>query len=234
MELVQNRGFTQNQLKTVAAVAMLTDHIGAEFFPQIIMLRIIGRLAFPVFAYFIYEGFHYTHNKKDYLLRISLMGIVCVVGYYLYSGEICGNVLITFAASIIALYGIAAFKKRLTGGIKDKIYGFAFIIGCFLSVYFICIWLSVDYGFLGALLPFFAGFMDKWKGKRNRYMALAGFSVGVFLLSVQMGGIQYFSLLAIPLLAVYSGRRGSKNMKTFFYWFYPVHLAAIGIVAMIV
>ena len=233
MELIQNRGFTQNQLKTVAAIAMLMDHIGAELFPQIIVLRIVGRLAFPIFSYFIYEGFHYTHNKKSYLLKIFSMGMVCVVVYYLYSGEIYGNVLITLSASIVVLYGITAFKQRLTRGIKDKLYGFVFLSGCFLSIYFICIWLSVDYGFMGVLLPVFAELMDKRKGKRNRYIALTGFSVGVFLLSVQMGGIQYFSLLAILLLAAYSGRRGSADMKSFFYWFYPAHLAAIGIVAMV-
>lgn len=234
MELIQNRGFTQNQLKTIAAIAMLIDHIGAELFPQIIVLRIIGRLAFPVFSYFICEGFHYTHNKKDYLLKISLIGIVCVVVYYLCSGEIYGNVLITFSASIIALYGIAIFKRRLIGEMKDKLYGFAFITGCFLSVYLIRIWLSVDYGFFGVLLPVFAEFAGRLEGKRNRYTALIGFSVGMLLLSIRMGGIQYFGLLAIPLLAAYSGRRGSINMKSFFYWFYPVHLAAIGIVAMVV
>lgn len=52
MKHIQSYGFTQNQLKIVAAVSMLIDHIGAELFPEIIVLRIIGRLAFPVFFFF--------------------------------------------------------------------------------------------------------------------------------------------------------------------------------------
>lgn len=228
------KGLTQNQLKIAAAIAMLIDHIGAEFFPQIIILRIIGRLAFPIFSYFIYEGFYYTHDKKGYLLKILLMGIACVVVYDLYSGEIYGNVLMTFSASMIVLYGLSIFRQRMTGSIKDKLYGFVFICGCLFSVYFICTWMPVDYGFWGVLLPVFAELTSEWKGKRNRYMALTGFLAGMIILSIQMGGIQYFSLLAIPLLAVYNGRRGSMNMKAFFYWFYPAHLAAIGIMALAV
>lgn len=231
MESVQSNGLTQNQLKTVAAIAMLIDHVGAQLFPQIIILRIIGRLAFPVFSYFIYEGYHYTHSKKDYLLKILLTGIVCAVVYYFYSGEIYGNVLITFSVSIIALHGISVFRQKMSGYIKDKLYGFTVMIGCFLFVYFFCSWLSVDYGLRGVLLPVFVELV-RWKKKRNQYIALMGFFVGVLLLSIQMGGIQHFSLLTIPLLATYNGRRGSMDMKSFFYWFYPAHLAAIGVVVL--
>ena len=53
MEIMQVRRLSQNQLKIVAAIAMLIDHIGAQILPQIVMLRIIGRLAFPIFSYFI-------------------------------------------------------------------------------------------------------------------------------------------------------------------------------------
>ena len=39
-----------NALKIVASIIMLVDHIGNVLFPKIICLRIIGRLAFPIFA----------------------------------------------------------------------------------------------------------------------------------------------------------------------------------------
>ncbi len=81
-------GFTQNQLKVIAAVFMAADHIGAELFPQLDILRIIGRLSFPIFAFFIYEGCKYTHSKPKYLARIFLLGFLCVAGYYVYAGEI--------------------------------------------------------------------------------------------------------------------------------------------------
>ena len=52
----KGRILTKNQIKIIAAIAMVLDHVGAEFFPQIEVLRIIGRLAFPIFAYSIFEG----------------------------------------------------------------------------------------------------------------------------------------------------------------------------------
>lgn len=232
MKHIQSCGFTQNQLKIIAAAAMLIDHIGAELFPQAIVLRIIGRLAFPVFSFFIYEGFKYTHSKRNYLLRMFLPGCLCVAVYYLYSGEIYGNVLITFSASIIALYSISTLRERISGNIKDKVCGIAVALVCLSCIYFICTWIQIDYGFCGVLLPVFADIANGGAEKRNRYVALAGFCAGLLILSIQTGGIQYFSLLAIPLLAMYNGRRGSMHMKSFFYLFYPVHLAAIGIVAM--
>lgn len=232
MKHIRSYRFTQNQLKILAAVSMFIDHIGAELFPQVIVLRIIGRLAFPIFSFFIYEGFKYTHNKKRYLLRIFLLGILCAAVYYLYSGRIYGNVLITFSASIIALYSISVFRERISGNKKDKVYGMAVAFGCCSCIYFICTWIYIDYGFCGVLLPIFADIAGGLEGKKNRHMVLAGFCAGLIILSMQTGGIQYFSLLAVPLLAMYNGHPGPVHMRSFFYWFYPAHLAAVGILAL--
>lgn len=57
---------TQNQLKTIAAISMLIDHVGLTFFPELRILRILGRLAFPIFSFFVYEGFVYTRSKSRY------------------------------------------------------------------------------------------------------------------------------------------------------------------------
>lgn len=222
---------TQNQLKILAAMAMLIDHIGAEIFPQIILFRIIGRLAFPLFSYFIYEGFQHTHSQKNYFFKIFLLGILCMIVYYLYSGEIYGNVLITFSASIILLYGISVFRQRRNGTTIDRASGLMILIGCVLCVGLICAWIFVDYGLLGVLLPVFAELTKGKDQSEKSLMPLIGFTAGLISLSVQMGGIQYFSLVSIPLLILYNGQRGTLNLKSFFYWFYPIHLAVIGIVA---
>lgn len=57
---------TKNQLKILAMVCMTIDHIGAMLFPQAVWLRVIGRLAFPLFSYCIAEGCRYTRNKARY------------------------------------------------------------------------------------------------------------------------------------------------------------------------
>ena len=58
-------GLTNNQLKIIAMISMLIDHIGLQMFPDLLIFRIIGRLAFPIFAYMIAEGCFYTKNKPD-------------------------------------------------------------------------------------------------------------------------------------------------------------------------
>ena len=64
---------TNNQLKIIAMLAMLSDHIGKVLLPQYQILQIIGRLAFPIFAFMIAEGCFYTKNKVRYFLTVFLL-----------------------------------------------------------------------------------------------------------------------------------------------------------------
>ena len=89
MEETRLVGLSQNQLKAIAAAAMVVDHLGVQIFPQYIAFRIIGRLAFPIFAYFIYEGMKYTHRPAAYLGRMLAMGTLCVVGYGVFGLMMC-------------------------------------------------------------------------------------------------------------------------------------------------
>lgn len=59
------------QLKLLAILAMTADHIGAVFFPEIPLLRWIGRLAMPVLSFFIGEGLRHTRSPRRYLLRLT-------------------------------------------------------------------------------------------------------------------------------------------------------------------
>ena len=233
VKIMQIRGLSQNQLKIVAAIAMLIDHIGAQILPQIVMLRIIGRLAFPIFSYFIYEGFQYTKNRKKYFSRIFVLGILCAVIYYMYSGEIYGNVLITFSFSIAVLYAMEMVHKEMsTGEVKAGTYSIMLFVCVITMIWIITKWFYIDYGIIGVLLPVFAKAGSKYIEKKNHYPTLIAFSIGILLLAFNLGGIQYFSLMSVPLLLIYNGERGAMNLKNFFYWFYPVHLAAIGMLAM--
>ena len=68
---------TGNALKLIAAFAMVCDHAGLMLFPQVPILRVIGRLAYPIFAFMIAEGCRYTRNKKRYLgLLLALAATV--------------------------------------------------------------------------------------------------------------------------------------------------------------
>ena len=68
MDMMKYHFLSRDVLKLIAIVSMLLDHVGKIFFPKILILQIIGRLAFPIFAFFIAEGFYYTRNKLKYFI----------------------------------------------------------------------------------------------------------------------------------------------------------------------
>ena len=123
---------TSNQIKWIACLCMLIDHIGFLFFPQVEVLRWIGRLALPLFAYFIGEGCYYTSRPVWYFLRIFILGIVCQLfytGQQLLSGnvtEIYLNILFTFSLSI----PVCLTYLRLRESFEEYYPSVAFVYGC--------------------------------------------------------------------------------------------------------
>ena len=71
----------RNHLKLIACAAMLLDHMGLLLFPGVLALRMIGRVAMPLFAFFIGEGCRYTKNRKKYFLSVFLLGVGCQLIY---------------------------------------------------------------------------------------------------------------------------------------------------------
>jgi hypothetical protein len=86
----------------------------------------------------------------------------------------------------------------------------------------------IDYGFFGVMLPVMV-FMAKTKsGKMNIFIVM------LCLLWLDCGGIQGYALAAVPLIALYNGKRGRFKMKHFFYIFYPAHMAAIYLIQFLI
>lgn len=238
MKGIKLHGATQNQIKIIAAVFMVADHVGVLLLPQLQILRIVGRLAFPLFAFFVYEGFRYTRSRVKYFLQMFTLGILCGAVYYFYTGAFFGNVLITFSASILLLAATAFFRDRINAAAKDKILGALLVLCAFAAVYGICLLVEVDYGFWGAVLPVFAALAHGHakSDTADKYIVLASFALGLVIMCFNvttLGAVQFYSLLAMPLLALYNGQRGRLKMKSFFYWFYPGHLVAIQLVALL-
>ena len=67
----RSRGLDGGTLKLLAAACMLLDHVGAILFPQALWLQCVGRLAFPVFAFLVAEGYAHTRDLRKYLLRMA-------------------------------------------------------------------------------------------------------------------------------------------------------------------
>lgn len=220
------KGLNSNQLKLIALVTMTADHVGLMFFPQLLWLRAIGRLAFPIYAYMIAEGCRHTKSLPRYLMSLGLLAGVCQVVYFVAMGSVYQCIMVTFSLSV-CLYMLArwAWERGLLGRL---------VLGAAVAAVFVLTellpqWLpntdyGVDYGFLGVLLPVALALCPQ---KRQRLW------VGAILLGVMAAGswyIQWFGLLAIPLLGLYNGQRGSGRLKWFFYGYYPAHLALLQLV----
>ena len=115
----RSRGLDGGTLKLIAAALMLTDHVGSILLPEVLALRCIGRLAFPLFAFFIAEGYARTRNFWKYLLRMAVFAVIAEVPFDLTGGSVWDpdrqNVLLTFCIALLALRGLdraAAMGRR--------------------------------------------------------------------------------------------------------------------------
>lgn len=210
-----------NHLKLIAAVSMLLDHSGLLLFPDLILLRILGRLAYPVFAYMIAEGCFYTRNKLRYFLTIFGMGTACQLVYYFLSGDFYLNILLTFSVSILLIFCLQNLQR---GWQEKRIWMLSVFLAALGALWMMNRYLAFDYGFWGAVTPVMVSFFQR---KTRPVLSVLMLGVGLVLLGLTYGGIQWFALFSLPLLMMYSGARGKYNMKYFFYIFYPVHLAVL-------
>lgn len=199
------------QLKLLAMLAMTADHIGAVFFPEIPLLRWIGRLAMPVLCFFIGEGLRHTRSPRRYLLRLTGFALLSELPFDLafYGGIEWGhqNVYFTLALGLLALWaiqsrGMEGWLLALTATLAAE------LLGC-------------DYGMYGVLLILL---LDRFHRARSEQLA------GAALLNLAFFGLQTqtLSLIALPLLWLYNGKRG-RDDRRLFYLYYPAHLCVLGI-----
>lgn len=205
-------------LKMIAIISMLIDHVGHIFFPELMIFRIIGRLAFPIFAYVLAEGFVYTRDVKKYLLRLGLFALLSEIPYDL---AIMGSVLEFSHQNVFFTLFFGMLMLYVMTRMKNILMQYAVV----LVAIFVCRFLHTDYSSIGVLLVFiFYVFRQRTVEK----LLIAGF---IFL--GLTGGLQLYALLALPLIALHNGEQGAK-MKAFFYLFYPAHLLILYLVHLMV
>lgn len=245
--MVKTRPFSWlsgNTLKLLAAALMVIDHIGVIFFPDDLIWRYIGRVSMPIFAYFIAEGCRYTRSPWGYLGKLFACLVVCQIGNYVGTGslEIC--ILGTFLLGAMLLFCLQNAKRAFFGKDLEKGVLWTSLFGVGIAVtYYVNQLIYIDYGFWACLLPVFAGAFylpENAPAHRrkldNKWLSLLCYTVGLCLLVIfdDYAEVQVYCLLALPLLACYSGKRGKGNMKYFFYLFYPIHLALLEGIYMLV
>ena len=217
-----------NTLKLIALIAMTIDHAGEILFPNITFLRIIGRVAYPIFAFMIAEGCFYTKHKYRYFFEVLGIGALCQIVYLVMFGSFYMNIMIVFAFSILIIFAIQkSINTKKTGMIilTVSLAGLAFFLSVILPNY--VKGLQFDYGFIGIMLPVVVYLVPVFKLK------LAAFATGLIVLAVfNNPSIQCWSLLSIPLLMLYNGERGKLKIKHFFYIYYPAHIVGIWLVSL--
>lgn len=208
---------------------MLIDHIGAYIFPGAYWLRCIGRLAFPIFAFFIAEGMRYTRSRKRYVLTLLVFAIISQIPYVFLREFYYLNILFTFLIAIFAIFLIENYKKNETlYMIYLLLLGSVLLFVEFLNI--------VDYGIFGVLLILVFYFV------KDKKLSLSLGAACLVLLTLKMmlfagftlrSTVQFLSILSLLLLYFYNGNKGKVNLKWLFYIFYPMHLLVILIITLI-
>lgn len=211
----------RNHLKLIALITMIIDHIGLLLLPEMKLFRIIGRLSFPIFAYFIAEGWYYTKNKAKYTLLIAIFALITQPIYHFTLSDTKLNILFTFLLAIALMYLI---DKCSAKNIEFIIYLVVFLI----VLIFVSILDFIDYGLLGVLLPtIFYMFRDN----HIKYL-ISTITIAIF--SVLFSTIQLFSIISIVLLYMYNGEKGKLNLKYAFYVVYPAHMILLYLISLLI
>lgn len=222
---MRKKGLSQEALKGIACFTMLLDHIGATMV-QGYALRIIGRIAFPIFCFLMAEGTFYTKNPRKYGLRLMIGALLSEIPFDLaFRGRLTWeyqNVMLTLflgflTVEIIQRTEFDIVKLLAVSG------GFA-----------LAEWANTDYGGFGVLLVVL---FSQTRGKLwFQTIMVAMFSWMINSLKIPVLGIlvpiEMFAIFAMIPIALYSGRKVTSNraVQWGFYLFYPVHLMILVLV----
>lgn len=205
----QRYGISSFTLKCIAMVSMLIDHMGAILFPQFLWMRIVGRLAFPIYCFLLVEGAVHTSDIRKYQKRLLVFALLSEIPFDMtFNGSFLEllrqNVFFTLLIGLIAI----EFLERN----REIWYNVATVILACTAAQV----LGTDYG--GAGVIFIVCFYKLYPYRLGKQVAFVAENALLFL-----GGIQiYAGIAALPML-LYNGKPG-RNIKYFFYIFYPGHL----------
>ena len=224
-----------NQIKYLAVISMLCDHIAYAFLPSsstlYMVMRLFGRIAAPSMCFVLAQGFIHTSNRKKYFVRLIGFAIISQLpfsyfGFGSYTGPM-GNVIFTLACAF-AIMGVIENLNKI-----GKVHAIvAIVLLLFLSM--LSDWII--------FAPMFTLSIYLNKDSKDRQalgyliVSLISFAAGTYfaIKNGQLWQYQFWQLgtvLVIPIIYAYNGKPGSKAAfnKWFFYIFYPAHLMILGI-----
>ena len=236
--------WTGNFLKMIAVIAMMADHIAvavleqgmleacagdAVIFQQFMAseegrtfymidrgLRAFGRVSFPIICFLLTQGFFYSRNRKNYVVRLVLAALIsepffdiAIFGSWFYIQY--QNVLFTYAAALLVLMGMEQYRRQ------PMVQILCILAGCGVT------WLiQSDFWVIGILLPV----IFYWFRNEPLFMAIGG---GI-LSAVDSAYFYGSAVLAYIPILLYNGKRGNWHIKYFFYVFYPLQFLLLYLV----
>lgn len=230
-------------LHLLAMACMLGDHLWATVIPGNEWLTCIGRIAFPIFAFLLVEGYFHTHDLKKYALRLLLWALISEIPFNLVMGStlfypLHQNVLWTLLIGLLLIHvnelakNTGKWPLRVLACIGTVALALPLGLGTMVDYYSYGIWMVL-------VFYFFHG--RRWWDFLGQFLLLAyinlellggyGYEIHLFgstFLFAQQG----FALLALIPIWLYRGRQGphSKALQYTYYAFYPVHLLILGLI----
>lgn len=204
---------------------MLIDHVGLFFWPEVLILRIIGRLSFPIFAWLAANGARRTRNKFKYSGRLLAAAFLTQPLYYLTNRQIGNNdihlnIFFTLFLGLLAIFAIEKFKFSVLKAVSVLI------------IVILAIIVKVDYGAMGILsiVFFYIFYKSKLFTFISQFIIFGAWYLWLFLgllYSNQMSLeklsylIQPIAIFSMIFIFMHNNKEGRK-MKWLFYAIYPI------------
>jgi len=204
---------TQNQIKWLATVLMLVDHIG--FLLEAEPMRIIGRLSFPLFAWIFAQNWKRREpdsSAKPLITRLTLFGLIAQFPHILLFRNHDANILISLGIAGVTFVEIHKSQHKLL-----------YLIGGMM----IAQGLHVSYGWYVVACPLL---MINLKGAGDRMWWIGWIAINVLYTITCNYPLQIFAVFTPLILAYHNPAKNRKPTaieKKFFYYFYPIHLAGL-------
>lgn len=218
---MKQKPLSQEGLKLIACATMLIDHVGAVFFPQNLWLRVIGRLAFPIYCFLLAEGARYTKNPANYALRLFVGLLLSEIPFdlALYGQISWAHQSVMF--TLLLAFLMAQVMKKLPLWVKALLV-IPFAVAAEL--------LHTDYGGLGIVMA--AAFLIGRDLPEPLVIQTAGLAIAN-LAYFTTSFIQPAAVAAMIPISLYSGKKASRSklLQWAFYLFYPVHLLVLWILS---
>lgn len=236
---------TSMGLHIIAMVCMLCDHLWGTVIPGNDWLTCIGRVAFPIYAFMIVEGYFHTKNLSRYVKRLLFFAVISEIPFNLAMGSrmfypLHQNVLWSFLIAIGLIHWNERARVRGKLWLRILVGGISVIVG-----YLAGLLTMVDFYHAGVLtvMAFYFFRQRKWWSYAGQLFCLWYINVemlGGYMYEVELFGDIFYimrqglALLALIPIWLYQGRQGyhSKWLQYGYYVFYPLHLLILGVIKM--